>query len=288
MRNIAVLGPLAVLAFTAAAQAADMPYDPPPVVEHRAAPVHTGGWYLRGDVGVGLASNGGWSNTDLVAANGRFVDDSMESWAMIGFGVGYKFNDWFRADITGEYRGSIGVTAVDIYDFDCTAGGLAGIGSCSGGGIIKRNNYWDGNISSTVFMVNGYVDIGNYYGFSPFVGVGVGAAYNYFSGLRDHDPSDLGGAGWADDNGKWNFAWALHGGLGYAVTDNLTLEASYRYMYLGEAESGAVVCASACGTTHASVKVEDIHSHDLRIGMRWMLGARSVPVYDDYPIVRKY
>lgn len=288
LTKVVVLGSMSVLAFTAAAAAADMPYDPPPVVEHHPAPVVTGGWYLRGDVGVGLVTNGGWSNTDLAAANGRFVDDSMESWTMVGIGVGYKFNSWFRADITGEYRGSIGVTAIDIYDFNCDAAGLTGIGSCGGGGVIQRNNYWDGHISSTVFLVNGYVDLGNYYGLSPFVGAGVGVAYNYFSGLRDHDPSDLGGAGWADDNGTWNFAWALHGGLGYAVTDNLTLEASYRYIHLGDAESGRVVCASACGTSHSSVKIEDIASHDFRLGMRWMLGAESVPIIEEYPIVRKY
>ena len=288
LKEIALLAPLAISASITMAYAADMPdYEQPPVIEHRASPVGTGGWYLRGDVGLGITSNSGWSNTDLTAASGRYLTDSMDDAPVIGFGIGYKFNKWVRVDITGEYRGSIGVSAIDQYAFDCDAAGLTGWGSCASGGVIQRNNYWNGQISSTVFMINGYFDLGNFNGLSPFVGAGVGGAYNSFSSLRDHDPGDFGGAGNADANGRLNFAWALHAGLGYAVSDNLTLEASYRYMNLGNAVSGDLNCLPSCGTL-AETEIGDIVSHDLRIGMRWMLGAAETPVVDDYPIIRKY
>ena len=44
---------------------------------------------------------------------------------------------------------------------------------------------------------------------------------------------------YAADNGKWNFAWALHAGVGYKVSPNVTIELAYSYMNLGDATTGA-------------------------------------------------
>jgi len=75
-------------------------YAPPPVVED------FGGWYLRGDIG--------FSNQRVSRLNNALDSTYTTSSQNLGFnaagifglGAGYKFNNWFRADITGEYRGN--------------------------------------------------------------------------------------------------------------------------------------------------------------------------------------
>src|SRR4051812_17361682 len=89
-----------------AAFAADMAiapppaYAPPPVVED------FGGWYLRGDIGF---SNQRVNRLDNVLdANNLPPPQNLASGpaGIFGLGAGYKFNNWFRADVTGEYRGN--------------------------------------------------------------------------------------------------------------------------------------------------------------------------------------
>src|SRR5262245_21401940 len=96
----------AVALFASAAQlarAADMPMPiPPPIEEYVAS-----GWYLRGDIGMtnqyfkGLHQRLYDTPGTTVEAVGMGWDSSM----FFGLGAGYKFNDWFRVDVTGEYRG---------------------------------------------------------------------------------------------------------------------------------------------------------------------------------------
>ncbi|MEZ5841908.1 MAG: outer membrane beta-barrel protein [Hyphomicrobiales bacterium] len=286
-RTIAA-GTLALVASTGVAGAADMAYPEPPVVAHEPAFANpAAGWYIRGDVGLGITENDGWELGSLTAANGRFLTDDIGDAPIIGAGVGYRVNEFVRLEITGEYRGSIGISATDQYRHTCTFVG----GSCTSvGGVINRNNMWEGQLDSTVVMVGGLVDVGEFAGITPFVGGSVGAAYNRIHGLRDSDPSDLGGGGIAKDKGTWNFAWALQTGLAYDVSDRLTLEAGYRFMSLGDAESGAVSCLpTSAGCGFEGVKVKDLYSHDLRLGMRWALDAPAPAAEPDFgPIMRKF
>ncbi len=95
--------------------------------------------------------------------------------------------------------------------------------------------------SEAVFLANGYVDLGTWWCVTPFIGAGIGTAYNRISGFRDDGFGDSFGVArpssfvYAADAGKWNFAWALHAGLGYQVTPDVTLELGYSYVNLGDA-----------------------------------------------------
>src|SRR3982074_3829018 len=94
----------AVLLAMPAARAADLPPLAPqfhPVVEFS-------GWYLRGNVGM---TNQQVKSLDLVPFPAAFANDklstpflSFDSSPFFGMGVGYQFNQWLRADVTGEYR----------------------------------------------------------------------------------------------------------------------------------------------------------------------------------------
>ena len=110
--------------------------------------------------------------------------------------------------------------------------------------------------TSIIGLVNGYVDIGTWYGITPFVGAGVGVAQNRLSGLTDtgftYSPSVFtnGGAptgGYFSNGSKTNFAWALMTGLDFNVTENLKLELGYRYLNYGKFASGGSNCFNGTG-----------------------------------------
>src|SRR5262245_37883855 len=111
-----------VLAFAGAAalistsaRAADMPQLMPPVPVPVCCEDFARGWYLRGDIGmsnqrVGSLFNVLYDTVDSV----NTAHKSFDSAPTFGIGVGYQFNSWFRADLTGEYRGGATFTGLDI------------------------------------------------------------------------------------------------------------------------------------------------------------------------------
>ena len=266
------------------ASAADL-LPPPPVVEAplRGAIVETSGFYLRGDVGVGIAGptrlkqsfDAGFTVPGL-----RVDQQSRGDQAFVGAGFGYKFNNWFRADLTGEYRSAAEWSAIASY-----APGAPPAACVTG----RCFDHYKGRIANSVFLANAYADLGTWSGITPFVGVGLGTAQHRFSGLTDVD-HQLGAFGYADNKSSWKFAWALMAGLGYDITPNLKLELGFRYLNMGKATSGHIVCqvapGGACGNEVQRVKMD---SHDIRLGMRWMLGGETAaPAPMPAPLVRKY
>jgi opacity protein-like surface antigen len=108
---IALAGAAALL--STSAFAADLP--PPPPLPPPVAPiaVATGGWYLRGDVGVGFQRFSDYNFTHLNAgevgpwpASWRIDQRDIKDTSMVTMGIGYQWNNWFRVDFTGEYRTS--------------------------------------------------------------------------------------------------------------------------------------------------------------------------------------
>ena len=92
-----------------------------------------------------------------------------------GVGVGYQFTPFLRGDMTGEYRYSTGLRGSEYYkgpDFD------NGLGSY---GVNKSSGHFD----SAVVLANAYFDLGTWYGITPFIGGGVGYAFNHVSGVLD-------------------------------------------------------------------------------------------------------
>ena len=74
----------------------------------------------------------------------------------------------------------------------------------------------------------------------PFVGLGAGVSQNEISQMRYEFP-DLHQPAHSETQGgaTTNFAWAATAGVGYDVTDHLTLELAWRYSDLGEVETDA-------------------------------------------------
>ncbi len=266
---------LNALIFTAAvalapqiARAADLLPAPPMVEPLRGSILveQDSGFYLRGDVGVGIneiTTSSTFLNSAVTVPGFGYDKTDIGASALIGFGAGYKFNNWLRADVTGEYRSTANYAAVASYN------GAAFVPNpCGGTG--RCYDIYKGSVSTGLFLANGYVDVGTWYGVTPYFGVGVGLAHLSTGLFTDTSIGNTGG-GFSNGGGRTNFAWALMTGLGYNVNRNLKLEIGYRYVNMGQADSGIINCQPSGVNCPQEVQHLKMSSHDLRIGMRWML-----------------
>jgi len=300
----ALLSRLALIIFSAAsldpsARAADMrPFSPPepPLVEE---PVEWGsGWYLRGDIG--------WQNVQLPAVTGDFATiKGVDNIVSGGLGGGYQFNDWLRADLTVDRSVFRMNRALDTVWCPYAATGLftkdadgqeipVGIFANPSDTCTPRAK---GTLNRTSFLVNGYLDLGHYWGFTPYVGAGLGASYNQASSsLIYYRTSD--GAPWGPDltlpeeknvvrwvtiNGQpwpiqlpfgptnwnryaekksWAFAWNLMAGFSFDIQDNLKLDVGYRYL-----NAGTYTSLPGYWTLRSPV-TGSITAQELRVGLR--------------------
>jgi opacity protein-like surface antigen len=303
IRAALILAGAAAVGTASAGLAADLP--PPPIIQAPPEPIEVGGWYLRGDVGVGSYEEADlrstFSGTGVV--DSRFDQQSLGDAAFAGGGIGYQFNPWLRFDATGEYRTSQTVRAIQSYSCNNAAyvGCFAG-GSYSDGGDGRGYDGYQGTVQSTVALVNAYADLGTWYGFTPFIGAGVGASFNRTYGFTDTGlggsistvtfaPIGLGGFGYAKGKTSVDLAWAAMVGVSYAVTPNVSLEVGYRHLDMGTARTAGIQCYGGCGDAgHESFKVH-LASDDVRLGVRWLFNdvAPIQPIaYPPPPIVRKY
>ena len=250
--------------------AADMAIAPPPMYSPQPVVEEFGGWYLRGDIGF---SNQRVDHLDTPGYHdpGITVPPTLglgfDTAGIFDLGVGYRFNNWFRGDVTGQYRGNANFHGLDIVNFN--------------GRVIGTDEY-RASKHEWVAMVNGYVDLGTWWCMTPFVGAGVGMSRNTISNFVDINTPNLSVA-FAPTASKWDFAWAVHAGVGYKVTPGLTLELAYHYMNLGDGVTGGLTDFTGF-TRGRTMQFKEITSHDLSIGMRWQLD--SPPVYAP-PLVRK-
>ena len=220
-----------------AACAADMALPPPPQIPYQ--PVAVGGWYLRGDIGVGMtdAFTLDYLPNPLNPPNNfAFQHHSMADTMFYNFGVGYELNNWLRFDVTGEYRAKTAVNAFGTYTFGAGTFGDA----------------YQGNLSSWVALANAYVDLGTWWCITPFIGAGIGR-----------------------NSASWSPAWALYAGLTYNVTQSFKVDLTYRYLNYGSV-TDLIDCTGGCNPD--SYKFGNLSSQDLMLGVRFLLLPEPMPL----------
>ncbi len=208
---------LALLSWSATASASDI-IEEAAVPEVVIAPQAANNWYLRGDLGYNVSSATGLEvrdSVDAIIARGFDFDKGFTP----SIGVGYQFTDYLRADVTASYARQ---------DID---------------GLDAKARTWD-------MMANAYVDMGNFVGFTPYLGAGLG-----FANVRYSIDSDQGDYK-SDD---YRFAWALMAGVGIDLTQNVKLDLGYRYGVV----NGGDIAGDALNLSD-----KDIKSHQLRAGIR--------------------
>ncbi|NJL08273.1 MAG: porin family protein [Methylacidiphilales bacterium] len=216
-----------------AARAADFgiarPMMPPPLQEYGS------GWYLRGDIG--------WTGYSGVSADfetngatvGSFTGTNLEDTWAIGAGFGYQ-SGWFRADVTADYRAQ----------------------SEFAGSALNR--VFESEVTSWSTLLNGYFDLGSWSGITPYVGAGIGGAAHQSRSWRD-------GTGQTYSTGtNWDFAFAVMAGVAVRVSPHMSFDFGYRYVDLGQPESGFGLVA-----TTSKVQFDNVTAHEVRAGLRYMI-----------------
>ncbi|HEX3441465.1 MAG TPA: outer membrane beta-barrel protein [Pseudolabrys sp.] len=244
MSMVVMLGALASSTAQAADYSQPLPAPQQPIYVQPPPPQNFGdGWYLRGQVGVAMNSKPSLEYT--TETNATLQHNDIADSSFIGGGVGYEWNNWLRFDATAEYRAKSQVNALVTYP---------------PGGIDQYQGY----LKSWVFLANAYVDLGTWECFTPFIGFGVGGAYNTLSDFTDVNPN--GGYGFGRNPSEWHFAYALHAGVAYNVSKNLKIEMAYRYLNYGSI-TDTVDCSVTC--THDQFKFDKLTSQDIMLSFRW-------------------
>lgn len=258
MNRLTKLGVITAVLFVPAVSALAADMGVPYVPEAR-----FGGWYLRGDIGFSNQHVGSLYNVLYDTTDVTHVFANFDAAPFGGVGIGYQFNNYFRGDLTAEYRGKAAFHGLDTYIFD------------DGGTDVTRIDEYEGSKSELTFLANGYVDIGNFRGIIPFIGAGLGASYNTISNFTDTDPTSGTTFGPSFATGAtvstWNFAWAIYAGLGYQVTEKLILEAAYRYISLGDAQSGDLIAYDGSNPNDNPMHFLNLTSHDFKLGFRYSM-----------------
>jgi OmpA-OmpF porin, OOP family len=225
------------------------------------------GLYVRGDLGAAHGTDTDFHGQNLGATapfsslNGTKQKSNFDTSFIFGGGLGYRFTPAYRADVTLDY----------IPDLHAS-------GQNSGFASLHS----DSRVSSLVGLFNGYIDINglwNVFGpFQPYIGAGVGLAHTDlgrtgFSGSIG--ATSVTGSG-ISGNTTTHFAWGAGAGVGYPITPNLTLDLGYKYLDLGEMQTGGQLSSGATTINIAPAKA-DFHVHTLMIGLRWTFGGPEAP-----------
>ena len=220
-----------------------------------------GGWYLRGDIGFTNQKVSKIENRLLNAADQvQHINSDFDSAGLFGVGVGVAFNNFLRFDVTGEYRMASSYNGLDVVTF----------------GNANQTNDYRAKKSEWLFLANAYLDLGTWWCVTPFVGAGVGFSRVSISGFTDVNTPNAGVAFGATQS-QWNFAWALHAGLAYQVTNNLVVEFAYRYTNLGDGIAGDTIDFNGNNNFNNPTTFKDITSHDFKLGLRWTCCEDAAP-----------
>lgn len=227
-------------------------------------------WYVRGDLAYAQETFPKIS-PDFTSGASPSVLNAYSA----GAGIGYKVNYWFRTDLILDYRSQIhavgsGATPCAIV-LPSVITGLPTIGpeTCTG--------HFDTEIRRWDLLANGYLDLGTWEGFTPYIGAGAGATwaqtnqsvnFTFGNGLPCQAGCAIGGNVFANfdrsqSNTKYQFAWALMAGVAIAMTDHAQLDVGYRFLDLGS-------FTGLSSVTGASVTTK-VRANELRAGVRYMI-----------------
>ena len=200
-------------------------------------------------IGAGVGAN--W-RMDPDASNGFDLKTDRVGWAALG-AVGWGFGNGLRVELEGNYRFN-----------EISSASLAG-----------ARTFSTGHLRTYGAMVNALYDFNMGWPVVPYLGVGVGAAWQEIGRLRGVRPATLGttAAGYRVDDTEVNFAYQAIVGLAYslgAMVPGLALTAEYRFF--GVLESDLAVTRTS-GTAPLPTRISpDNFNHSVLVGLRYNFG----------------
>lgn len=234
-------------------------YAPLPAV----TPQLAGPCYVRGDVGYSWKGD---PNPRYVgnAVGEEFHSASIDGSVVYDVGIGCSSGSrGFRGEIDLGFRQSNFKGDADIV---------------LGGAPVDPP--FKANIDTYTAMINGYYDFGNFRGFVPYVGAGVGFALHDVGYVTIDNP--------ASPNPQYgetkaSLAWAVMAGVGYQINNNLVLDVGYRYIDLGSAQSGI---ADTALVNNPRLVINDLTAHEFKVGLRYHFNTNSASSCCNYAPVK--
>ena len=212
-------------------------------------------WYLRGDVGYAAWRRVGSPEFGDTTGGATFDDARFGKPLAAALGLGYRINDMLRTDVTADF-------------FASDMAGEFSAGQPCASSPVGTSCAYDGaaDVRAYGLMLNGYLDIANVAGFTPYVGAGVGVTrivWDDFAGS-----STCAGAACAAGSeavsfageSDWRFSYALMAGVTYALTDRVKLDLGYRYSDI----AGGPMFSSADGNADD----DGFRRHEVRVGLQ--------------------
>jgi opacity protein-like surface antigen len=218
------------------------------------APSRASNWYLRGDFSFAQHDLGDMTEPP----NYKLSETSIgRNWSY-GGGLGYYFSKSVRGDLTFDVRQNANVRG-SVNDGVATFEGERQFG-----------------LKSMVGLANLYYDFDMRSHFTPYIGVGLGFAHH-----KTKDGVVVGGpasclctstAVTIDGASNTTAAGALMAGFSAKLHDRVSLDAGYRFLYLGHAHTGDIkgsYGAVPVATVSPDPVVNDITAHEFRVGLRF-------------------
>jgi opacity protein-like surface antigen len=252
-------------------------FDTPPPVD---APEITtfssaSGWYIRGDLGYNASVDfdkptiRSFKSATNTYTSTTFDSARFDSNYTLNAGAGYQFNDWLRSDLTLDYfKGTF--DGKSMTNKPCSA---------IQPNKTKCGSSYEQALASLGLMANGYVDLGTYWGLTPYLGAGAGIT-NMDYGSMTASKYCVSGGGKCDKftdyknknyggEESWRFTYALMAGVSYDVATNLKLDLGYRF---SQVEGGDMFKWSSQEVMNGArgVKGTDdgFSRHEFRAGLR--------------------
>jgi OOP family OmpA-OmpF porin len=222
------------------------------------------GLYVRGDLGGAFGADTTFKDTNPSSPSCTLCNttqpSSTDKSVLFGAGVGYRFTPLFRTDVTLDYIPSLKVSGHNS--------ALTGVTNSA-------------DLSALVGLLNGYLDLdgikpGLLGPIQPFLTAGVGFARNDLGKTTYGLTGVPSGALTQNGSTHTSFAWGVGAGAGYPLTQNLTLDLTYKYLDLGEMRSGST--ATVFGASIASTPIKaDLQVHTVILGLRYAFGSPPAP-----------
>ena len=229
-------------------------------------------WYVRGDLAYAQET---FPN---IAPFAFGSSPSVLNTFSAGVGGGYKVNNWFRTDLILDYRSqihAIGSAATPCFTIVTNP---PRSGNPVGTTCIDHS---DNEIHRWDLLANGYLDLGTWDGFTPYIGAGAGVTWARTNQSVNFTLNGLpcqASCGFITNGGNvvtfadfdssqssisYRFAWALMAGVAIAITDHAQLDVGYRFLDLGPITGISPVT----GTT----VTQRVRANEVRAGVRYMI-----------------
>lgn len=229
-----------------------------------------GVWYLRGDVSYNVE--------DPYEVSSESELERTRASGSIGFG--FRFNDYFRLESEFGFIGQHSFREDGIATRCAgTVTDTIGSVSVSFNGTAPCTGANSGETSTWDAMLNAHLDLGDFGGFQPYIGGGVGFAISSHEGsenvrdcqnltatsgpvVRTFTCPDYVQTDSSNIDTQYSFMWSIGAGFAYSITREMSVDVGYRYL---SAPNSVYIANENDSFSY----LNGVDTHQVRVGLRY-------------------